>query len=81
MRHDGTLLGKALDMLCLAAEVALRDKEWKVSVAVSRLLKSTIEVLLHLLPDAVAVGLDDHTAAHGGVLSQSGLYDDILVPL
>ena len=66
---DGTLLSEALDVVGLLAEEALRDEEGEVCVVVTRFLKHVIELALHALPDSVAVGLDDHTAAHGGALS------------
>ena len=66
---DGALLSKALDVVGLLAEEALRDEEGEVCVVVTRFLKHVIELALHALPDSVAVGLDDHTAAYGGALS------------
>eukprot|EP00958_Prasinococcus_capsulatus_P010967 scaffold1076_cov342-Prasinococcus_capsulatus_cf.AAC.6 len=35
---------------------------------------------LQQLPDAIAVGADDHGAAHGAVVRQLGLADDVEVP-
>ena len=54
-------------MLGLAAEEGLGDEEREVRVLVSGFLEHAVENMLHLLPDGVSVGLDDHAAADGGL--------------
>ena len=44
-------------------------------------LEHAVENMLHLLPDGVSVGLDDHAAADGGLLGQVGLHHEVVVPL
>ena len=56
-------------------------KSGKVGVDVAGVLEHAIEGPLHLLPDGVAVRLDDHAAAHVGVLRQAGVLDDVEIPL
>jgi len=62
---DGALLGKALDVLGLAAQERFGDEERKIGVDVAGGLEHVVELTLYLFPDGVAVGLDDHASAHG----------------
>ena len=48
---------------------------WPVS------LNMPVQGALHLLPDRIAVRLDDHAAADVGVLGQPGTLHDVEVPL
>ena len=43
-------------------------------------LEHPVERALHVFPDAVAPRLDDHAAAHVGVLGEVGRADDLLIP-
>ena len=66
----GTLLGEALDVFSLAGEEALWNEQWEVGVLHAHLLKVSVQGGLHLLPDSIAVRLDDHASAHGSLLGQ-----------
>ena len=79
--HHGALLGEALGVFLFLGQEAQGDEEREVGVHVPRGLEAVVELALHLLPDAVAVRADDHAAAHGRVLGQLRLLDDVLVPL
>ena len=79
-RHHRDLRGEPFDVLRLLGEEALRDEEGEVGVLVSRGLEHPVEGLLHLLPDGIAVGTDDHAAAHRAVIGQLGLRDQLVVP-
>ena len=81
VRHHGALLGEALHVLGLAAEERFGDEQREIGVHMTRLLEHPVELMLHLFPDGVAIGFDDHAAAHGGLLGQIGLYHQIVVPL
>ena len=81
VRDDGALLGEALGHLLFLGEEALGDEQREVGVDVAGVLEQAVEGALHLLPDGVAVRLDDHAAADVGVLGQPGLLDDVEVPL
>ena len=81
VRDDGALLGEALGHLLFLGEEALGDEQREVGVDVAGVLEHAVEAALHLLPDGVAVRLDDHAAADVGVLGQPGLLDDVEVPL
>ena len=81
MRDDGALLGEALDMLGLAAEERLRNEEREVGVHVTRFLEHFVKLVLHLLPDGVAIRLYDHASAYRGLLGQVCLNHQIVVPL
>src|SRR4026207_405713 len=80
-RDPGALGREALDVLLLALEQALRDEEREVGVDVAGLLDAPVHVALHVLPDAVAVGLDDHAALDRAVVGEVGLEHDVQVPL
>ena len=79
--HHGAFLGKAFDVLGLAAEERLGNEQGEVCVLHPGGLEHAVEGLLHLLPDGVAVGLDYHAAAHGRLLGEVGLYHEFVVPL
>ena len=81
MGHHGTLLGESLHMLCLAAEERLGDEQGEVGILSPRLLEHLIQLLLHLLPDGVAVRLDDHTASHSRLLGKVCLHYQVVEPL
>ena len=81
VRHYGALLGEAFDVVRLLREEGLGDEEREVGVLVARLLEHPVQNGLHLLPDGITVGFDDHAAADGRVLGQAGLHDQIVVPL
>src|ERR1051325_2464811 len=78
---DDRRLGReALDMLRLLLEEALRYEQREVGVPVARLLEHVVERALHPLPDAVAIGANDHAAAHRRVVGQLGAKNDFVVP-
>ena len=81
MRHHGALLGKSLDVVGLLREEGFGDEKREIGVLVSRILEHLVQRGLHLLPDGVAVGFDDHTSADGGVLRKSRLHDQVVIPL
>ena len=79
--HHGAFLGESGDMLGLAAEEGLRNEEREVGVLVTGLLEHSVQDVLHFLPYGVSVGFDDHAAAHGGLLGEIRLDDQVVVPL
>ena len=78
---DGAFLGEALGHLLFLGQERLGDEQREVGVDVAGVLEHAVEGPLHLLPDGVAVRLDDHAAAHVGVLGQAGALDDVEIPL
>ena len=81
VRHHGALLGEALDVVGLLREERLGNEEREIGVLMSRLLEHPIQRIVHLLPDGIAVGFDDHAPADGRIFRQSGLDHQIVVPL
>ena len=71
---------EALDVLSFASQVRLGDEEREVGVLGARVLDARVHLLLHPLPQAVAVRSDHHGAAHRTVVREFGLVDQILVP-
>ena len=78
--HDGELGGEALHVLGLAPEVALRDEQREVGVLVPGRLDPAVQVRLEELPDAVAVGADDHRAPDRPPVGELGAQDQLVVP-
>ena len=72
MRDHGALRGEALGVLRLLLQIAQRDEQREVGVLVAGGLEHHVELALDVLPDAVAPRLDDHAAAHLGVLRHVG---------
>src|SRR5262244_1650839 len=67
-------------MLRFLAEETDRDEDGKIRVDMAGGLEALVEFALHLFPDGVAVGADDHAAAHGAVVGELGFADDVEVP-
>ena len=78
--NHGTFLGEAFDVLGLTAEVRLGDKEWEIGVLYTSGLEHIVQGALHLFPNCIAVGLDDHTATYCCLLSEVGIHDQVVVP-
>ena len=72
MGDDGAFLGKALGVLLFLFEKRFGDEKREVGVLVPGRLEHIVQGPLHLFPDRIAVRLDDHAAADGGVLGQVG---------
>ena len=81
MRHYGSLLGKSLYVFGLAAHERLRNQQGEVGVLYVLGLEHLVQLLLHLLPDGIAVGFDDHTSAYGTLLGQVGFHHQVVIPL
>src|SRR6266550_9245011 len=81
MCDERNLLRESFDVLGLLREVAHRDEEREVGVLVAARLDHVVERALHQLPDAVAVRPDHHAPAHGRIVGQLGLGNDVAVPL
>ncbi len=79
--HHGAFLGKTLHVFCLTGEEINRYEQWEVSVLHTRLLEHFVELGLHLLPNGIAVGLDNHTTTYRCHLCQVGLHHQVVVPL
>ena len=77
----GAFFRESFDVLGLFLEKALGDEDGEVGVDVTRGLEAAVEISLHILPDGVAPGLDDHAATHRRVLGEIGGAHHLLVPL
>ena len=80
MGHHRALLGEAFDMLRFLLHVTQRNEQREIGVLMPGRFEHRVELPLHVFPDAVAPGLDDHAAAHVGLLRQIGGADDLLIP-
>lgn len=78
---DSAFLREAFHVLSFFTEEVDRNEKGKVSVAMTGCFKATIEFLLHFLPDRVAIGSDDHTAADGGMIREFRFANDVEIPL
>ena len=81
MGDHGQLRAEALDVLGLAFEEALGDEQREVRIDRARCLDPLVHLGLHVLPDRVPVGPDDHRAAHQAALCELRLVEHVLVPL
>ena len=81
MGHHSTLFGKAFHMFSLPAKEGFGDKQREISIDVARFLEHAVQLMLHFLPNGVAIRLDDHTATYGRLLCQVGLDHQFIVPL
>ena len=81
VRNHGAFLGEPFHMLGFPAQERFGDEQREIGVHVSRFLEHLVKLVLHLLPDGIAIGLDDHAAADSRLLGQIGLHHQIVVPL
>ncbi len=78
--HNGQLRREALDVLGFFFEEALRDEQREIGVFMAGFLKTAIQPIPDAFPQLIAVGLDDHAAAHGRIVGQVGFLHDIGIP-
>ena len=78
--HPGALGRESLDVILLLLQQALGDEHRHIYVLVTGLLEAAVHITLHILPDSVAVGPDDHAAFNVAVVDQLGLLDYIRIP-
>ena len=64
VRYHRALFGKPFHVVGLAREKRFWYKERKISILMTRVFEHLIQSRLHFFPNGVAVGLDDHAAAH-----------------
>ena len=81
MGDDGAFLGESLGHLLFAGQERFGNEEREISVDVAGVLEHAVEGRCMLFPDGVAMRLDDHAAAHVGVLGQAGALHDVEIPL
>ncbi len=58
-----------------------RDEEREIAILMAGGLDAAVQLLLQLLPDAIAPGLDHHGAAHRAGFGHVGIAHDRLVPV
>ena len=80
VRHHGALLGEAFHMLRLAAEETLGNEKREVGILMARGLEHAVELVLHLLPNGIAIGFYHHATAHGALFCQIGTHHQFVVP-
>ena len=81
VRDDGAFLREPLHMRRLFLEVAQRNEEREVGIAMAGRFEHSVQHRLHALPDRVAPWLHDHATAHLRVLGEVRRADDLLIPL
>ena len=81
MRDDRAFFGEAFDVGRFLLQEGQRNEQREVSVLMARRFEFVIQDALHILPQGITPGLDDHAAAHGGSLGKIGGANDLLVPL
>ncbi len=67
-------------MLGLTGKEGFGDEEREVGVDVAGGFEHSVELVLHLFPDGIAIGFDDHAAADGALLGKVGADDELIVP-
>ena len=64
MGYHGALLGETFHVLGFALEVAHRDKERKIGIAVTGALETNVKFSLNVFPQGVPPRLDHHATAN-----------------
>ena len=73
--------GEAFHVVGFLQQQGFGNQHGHGHVFVARILEHLVQLLMDQFPDAVAVGLERHAAAHGGVVHQVGLGDHVGIPL
>ena len=81
MRNQRNLGSKALHVVRLLHEIAVGYEHRKVCVFMSRSLKATVQLLLNMLPNLVAVGTNNHRSLNGTVVYKLSLKHYVGIPL
>ena len=81
MGHHGTFLGETFYVFSLAGKETLWNQQGEIGVLRTCFLEHSVQLVLHLLPDGVAIRLDDHTSTYGRLFSEVGFHDKIVIPL
>src|SRR5258706_13308903 len=68
-------------MLRLALEEAVGNEQGEVHVFVTSGFDACVHRLLHVFPQRVAVGLDDHAAPHRRLVREAGFFHQVRLPL
>ena len=79
--HPCALGSKALHMVLFPLKQALGNKHRHIDVFMSEPLEAGIHVLLHILPDRIAVGANDHTSLYPGIVGKLCLFHHVGIPL
>ena len=77
----GDLGGEALHMVLFLLKEGFGDEHGHIYVFMPGGFEHPVENMLNVFPDGIAVGAEDHAAAHAGIVDQIGFFDDIGVPL
>src|ERR1700746_3021212 len=81
MGNDGTFFGEAFDVFSFLREVTQRNEQRKIGVAMTGGANQRVELTLHVFPNPVTPGTNDHATAHVRRLRQFGGANHLLVPL
>ena len=80
VRDNSNFRCEALDMLRFFMKKAFGNEQWKIRVLVACVLEHGVQCLLHLLPDRVSVGTNDHAALDRRVIRQFGCGNHVGIP-
>src|SRR5438309_730377 len=81
VRDNGAFFGEAFDVFRFLREIAQRNEEWEIGVAMTSGTKHGIQLTLHVFPNPVTPGSNHHATAYVGGLGQLRRADRLLIPL
>ena len=76
-----TLGRKALHVILLLGQKALGNKHRHIYVLMTQRLKASVQILLNVFPNRIAVGAKDHTTLNAGVVHQLCFFHHVGIPL
>ena len=79
--HPRDLGRKALDVVLLLLQQALRDEDRHGDVLMPGRLEHAVQHMLDVLPQRLRVRPHDHAALDRGIVDHLGLFDDVRIPL
>ena len=67
-RNPCTFRGKTFYMILFLLEQTFGNKHRHIDIFMAGTLKTSVHILLDIFPDSIAVGTNDHTALHAGII-------------
>src|SRR5436305_13750628 len=79
--HPGQFWSESFDMLCFFLDKTAWNEQREVGIDNPGFFEPRIHKLLNILPDCIAIGSNDHAAAHRRIVSQLRPAYYLVIPL
>ena len=80
MRYYRTFFCKTFGICFFSFKQTLWHKQWKICIYMSRIFKHFIQLVTHIFPQCITVGLYNHTTTYSRVICQLAFHHKFIVP-